>query len=226
MLFMQARHFREADRRTGDIDRLVWHTAEIQEHRDSAEDVARFFQTTKTPVSAHYTVDNNSVVQCVQLKDIAFHALGDNTASVGFELSGFAGQTHEQWGDDYSRAVIDNAAKTAAKLVAEHNIPVRWLTAAELKAGRRGLVTHKLVSDVFGDGIRSDPGTQFPYKLQLERIQHHVREAKKVVQWQVSFVDRDGDRQEDNAKDPARWAATHEGAFQRGKVVFRPSKRR
>jgi N-acetyl-anhydromuramyl-L-alanine amidase AmpD len=224
MLFMQARHYREADRRTGDIDRLVWHTAEIQEHRDSAEDVARFFQTTSTPVSAHYTVDNNTVVQCVQLEDIAFHALGDNTATVGFELSGFAGQTHDQWRDDYSRAVIENAAKTAAKIVADHNIPVRWLTATELKLGRRGLVTHRLVSDVFGDGIRSDPGTQFPYKLQIARIVHHVKQAAKVKRWTVSFVDKDGDRSEGTTRDVAGWMSNHGPALQRGRVTVRPKR--
>jgi hypothetical protein len=37
------------------------------------------------------------VIQCVQEEDIAWHARGGKTASVGIELAGFAAQTPADW---------------------------------------------------------------------------------------------------------------------------------
>jgi hypothetical protein len=187
MLFVEAQHFTNASRGPGDIERIIVHTAEIGETRKSAESIANFFKNIPASappsqrVSAHYTVDNDSVVQCVKDQDIAYHAMGDNEQSLGYELSGFAGQSFAQWRDDYSRKVIDKAAVQMAADCKAYSIPVRWLTNAQLKARERGFATHKQVSDLFGQGIRSDPGAQFPDDLLLRRIQFHMGELSRVV---------------------------------------------
>jgi N-acetyl-anhydromuramyl-L-alanine amidase AmpD len=169
-MFVQAKHFTNASRGVGDIRRIVVHTAEIQEHRDSAEDVAEFFRTTTKEVSAHKCVDNNTIVDCVRLEDIAFHAKGDNEGTVGYELSGFAKQTRAQWRDAYSLDVIELFCQDAAKLCKIHDIPMRWLTADQERRRVKGFVTHKIVSQVFGAGIRSDPGPNFPFDLVEKRV--------------------------------------------------------
>ncbi len=93
---------------------VVIHTMEIAERPDAAEICARWFKTPVSRVSAHYCVDADSVIQCVREKDIAWHARGGNTNSIGVELAGFASQTRRDWADPYSAAVLDRAANLVA----------------------------------------------------------------------------------------------------------------
>lgn len=180
MAFVQARHFANASRGVGDIHRLVVHTAEIQETRDSAEDVARFFATTSAKVSAHACGDNNTVVECVRDEDIAFHALGDNERTLGFEFSGFAGQSFAQWRDQYSTDMLLLAAKWFAAKATRYSIPLRWLTPEQERARAKGFVTHKVVSDVWGEGIRSDPGANFPFDSFLRMVAANMKPAAET----------------------------------------------
>lgn len=194
-MFVQAQHFRNDSRGRGDIRRIVIHTAEITESRDSAEDIASFFASIPADappskrVSAHAVADNNSIVGCVRDEDVAFHALGDNDATLGLELSGFAGQTRAQWRDAYSTAMLNRAAVWCAQKAVLYGIEPRWLTAAQERARLSGFVTHKIVSDVFGAGIRSDPGVNFPYEAWMDQVQQEVE--KLTVQW-VRFELRSG----------------------------------
>lgn len=178
--FVKAHAYEDANRGAGDIKRIVVHTAEIQEHRDSAEDIADYFAKPTTDVSAHRVVDNNTVVACVRDEDIAYHAKGDNLETKGYELSGFAKQSFAQWRDDYSRAVIENAAQEMAKDCLRHDIPRRFLTPDLERKRVKGFVTHAVVSAVFGEGIRSDPGAEFPKQLLLNRVEFHMRQLTEI----------------------------------------------
>ena len=85
------------------LDVVVMHTMEIAERDDAAAICARWFATEASQVSAHYCVDAKTVIQCVREHNIAWHARGGNTASIGVELAGFARQTRRDWGDDFDR---------------------------------------------------------------------------------------------------------------------------
>src|SRR4029078_10424839 len=74
------------------IDVVVIHTRQISERADAAEICARWFQSPVSEVSAHYCVDADSVVQCVREKDVAWHARGGNTNSIGSQMACFASQ--------------------------------------------------------------------------------------------------------------------------------------
>ena len=185
MAFVQANSFQNADRGVGDIRRIVIHTAEITETRDAAESIASFFSNPTTSVSAHACIDNDSIVECVRDEDIAFHALGDNNATLGYELSGFAGQTKAQWEDDYSDKVVERAARYCAEKAKKYGITTRWLTAGQERNRESGFVTHAIVSQVFGEGIRSDPGANFPYDRFMERVKFHIAASQKW-QWTIS----------------------------------------
>jgi len=87
--FVESPNFTPASRRA--IDVVVMHTMEIAERSDAAEICARWFRTKVSQVSAHYCVDADSVIQCVEEKDIAWHARGGNTNSIGVELAGGLG---------------------------------------------------------------------------------------------------------------------------------------
>ncbi len=142
---------------------VVIHTMEIAERSRAAEVCAQWFENPTSEVSAHYCVDADEIVQCVREEDIAWHARGGNTNSIGIELAGYAGQRALGWNDAYSRAVVERAARLTADICARHRIPLRRLRAADLVAGRRGIAGHADVSAAFRKSDHWDPGPDFPW---------------------------------------------------------------
>ena len=152
------------------IDVVVVHTMEIAERPGAAMTCARWFATPVSKVSAHYCVDATTVIQCVREKDVAWHARGGNTNSVGVELAGFARQTGEEWADAYSTDVLMRASELVADVCLRRRIPVRWLGADDLVAGRRGITGHADVSRAFGKSDHWDPGPGFPVEPFIDRV--------------------------------------------------------
>ena len=166
--FVESPNKTETSGRTLDV--VVMHTMEIAERPDAAEICARWFKTPVSRVSAHYCVDADSVIQCVREKDVAWHARGGNTTSIGVELAGFASQTGRDWADRYSAAVLERAASLVADICRRRRIPVRWLLAYDLLAGRRGLTGHDEVSEAFKQSDHWDPGDGFPVEAFVDRV--------------------------------------------------------
>jgi N-acetyl-anhydromuramyl-L-alanine amidase AmpD len=152
------------------IDTVVIHTMEVAERPDAAEACARWFQHPSSEVSAHYCVDADSVVQCVREGDIAWHARGGNSRSIGIELAGFAGQRGADWDDPYSCAVLERAARLTAEVCDRYGVPVSRVRAAGLRKGLRGITTHADVSEAFGQSDHWDPGPDFPFARFLELV--------------------------------------------------------
>jgi N-acetyl-anhydromuramyl-L-alanine amidase AmpD len=161
------------------INMVVIHTMEIAERHGAAEVCARWFASPVSEVSAHYCVDAETTIQCVREDDIAWHARGGNTSSVGIELAGYAGQRSLGWDDSYSHAVLERAAGLTAEICDRYTIPVRRLRAADLLAGRRGVTGHADVSAAFRKSDHWDPGPDFPWArfLSLARGSHVVERA-------------------------------------------------
>jgi N-acetyl-anhydromuramyl-L-alanine amidase AmpD len=158
--------------RTGgrQIDLIVIHTMEMDEKGETAENCAQWFRNPGAKVSAHYCVDADSIVQCVRDQDVGWHAPGANHDGIGIEHAGRAKQTGRDWSDDYSQAMLDRSATLVAELCTKYKIPVTWLHAADLKAGKRGITTHKAVSDAFKRGSHWDPGQGFPVEPYLALV--------------------------------------------------------
>ncbi|MGW0485829.1 peptidoglycan recognition protein family protein [Nonomuraea sp. NPDC003214] len=157
--------------RYGGIRVIVIHTAETGESASAAEGIANYFARPATKASAHVCTDNNSSVRCVDDGDTAWAAPGCNSDGLQIELAGRAGQNRSQWDDAYSRALLRQAAKVVATWCKKHNIPVRKLTHAQLRAGHKGIVGHVDVSKVYKKSDHWDPGPSFPWDhfLQLVR---------------------------------------------------------
>jgi N-acetyl-anhydromuramyl-L-alanine amidase AmpD len=177
--FVQSPNMTRAPRRA--IDVVVIHTMEISERPDAAEICARWFKTPVSQVSAHYCVDADSVIQCVREPNIAWHARGGNGNSIGVELAGFAGQTRRDWADSYSTAVLERAAKLVADVCRRRRIPVRWLVAEDLVAGRRGLTGHSEVSEAFKQSDHWDPGDGFPVEGFVDRVRAVQQSQRRAV---------------------------------------------
>lgn len=183
---IRAHNFQNASRTDADIKRIIMHTTEgaNPERPDTAENVASFFANPTTEVSAHYVVDNNSVVSCVEEEDIAFHALGDNAKTIGIEQAGKAGQSKAQWDDAYSLDMLANSAELCADICKRRGIPVRFLSDAELRDGKSGFASHDAVSRVFGANIRDDPGPHFPWSDFLADVKR-ILEGDDMVRFQL-----------------------------------------
>lgn len=155
---------------------IVWHTMEVDELPDRAENTAAYFANPGDgrEVSSHYCVDSNSAVQCVDEDDTAW-TVGNragNNRGINFELAGRAAQTRAQWTDDYSRRLLAVAAPIAAHAMKRWHIPNRWCTQADLKALRPGHTTHNALRIAYGGTTHTDPGPGFPTDLVMQLVGH------------------------------------------------------
>ena len=167
--FFPAKNFTATTGRT--IDLIVIHDMEYPETPSGAEWCAGFFAGPSAPrASAHYTVDNDTIVQCVSDSDVAWHAPGANNNGIGIEHAGYAKQSRDEWLDDYSRRELTLSARLVSRLCSAYGIPHQWLDAAALKKrGARGITGHRDVSLAFG-GTHTDPGPNFPIDFYLALV--------------------------------------------------------
>ena len=153
-----------------DIWWIVIHDMEYPERPDGAEWCARYFAGPSAPqASAHYCVDNNSIVQSVALNDIAWHA-PPNSHSIGIEHAGYSAQSRADWLDSYSETELRLSAGLVYELCKRFSIPVRWLTVADLRAGKKGITSHANISEAFHMTNHRDPGVNFPVGWYLGQI--------------------------------------------------------
>ena len=141
---------------------LVVHTAETPEGPKTARNVAAYFALKTTQASAHYSVDSLGIIQSVRELDIAWQAPGLNSRSIGIEHAGRASQTLAQWQDPYSTAMLRLSARLFADLARRYTIPVRYVDAAGLLRGDKGITTHAQVTKAFKRSTHTDPGPNFP----------------------------------------------------------------
>ncbi len=171
MKFIPARNF-TVGRIGRAIDWIVIHSMEAPEKGSTAENVASWFGGASAPkASAHYCIDNDSIVQCVLDKDIAWHAPGANSNGIGLEHAGYARQTEAEWLDDYGRDMLERSAALTAQLCRLYHVPQIWVPKGGLAKRVRGLTTHKQVTDELNGGKGHwDPGPGFPFTWYLERV--------------------------------------------------------
>lgn len=150
------------------------HTMEAPEVGSTAESVASYFKNPSVEASAHWCVDDNSRVRCVNDSDGAWTMPPTNHYSLNIEMAGYAGQTSAQWDDPYSNAVLDIAALCAAEWCHKYAIPVRHLTDSQIAAKEKGLAGHVDVNRVFHESTHTDPGPNFPWGKFLSLVSKHM----------------------------------------------------
>jgi hypothetical protein len=172
--FVQARHCGKQAGANLPIRRIVIHDMEWAEKPTTAEDCATMFAGADSPrASCHFMVDSNSVVQGVELDQVAWHA-PPNTGSVGIEHAGRAGQSRGQWLDAYGKDMLWRSAALTSWLCTTLALPARWLTVRQLRAGERGLCTHADVSAAWHQTDHTDPGPGFPKDYYLAQVLAHM----------------------------------------------------
>lgn len=170
MTFIKARWFGVANRQPHDIRLEVIHDMEADETSTTAEAIARMFQKTSVKKSAHYCYDNDSVVQCVLDKDVAYAAPGGNRDGRHYELAGFAHQSTEEWRDHFSLSMLAQVAIDVSDACDASGNQKTWLSDRELFAGRRGIIDHAGISRVYKLSDHTDPGPNFPKDLFVDMV--------------------------------------------------------
>lgn len=169
--FVKARNYTRVWLPRRHIDIIVIHDMEYPERPTGAEWCAQYFAGKNAPkASAHYYVDNNSVVQGVWDRDVAWAAPGANHNGIQIEHAGFAAQSRAEWLDAYSRAELKRSAALVADLCRKHKIPVRRLRAEDLRNGKRGITGHLDVNAAFHLSDHGDPGVSFPWTVYLDWV--------------------------------------------------------
>lgn len=175
MRFIQAANFTPAHNR--DITLLIIHDMEYPERITAAEDVAHYFHNqpkNDNGSSAHYCIDENSIVRSVRDHDIAWAAPGANNDGLHFELAGYSKQNRKDWGDDYSKQMLELAAELVARKAHYYHIRPRKLNGDDIRAGRSGIAGHKNVTAAFPTlGSHTDPGDNFPWGHFMHRVHHY-----------------------------------------------------
>jgi LysM repeat protein len=128
-----------------------------------AKNEAQYATRRPDQTSAHFYVDGASVYQALPLTNVAFgcYPIG-NSRSIQFEIVG------------KSNAVPTANWKKAAKYVAicckEYGIPITKVTGSQLRSGRKGICGHGDVTNAWGQGDHTDPGSKFPWSQFIREV--------------------------------------------------------
>lgn len=122
-----------------------------------ADTIARYFRIGSRVASAHYVVDPVKTVQMVGDHTVAFHC-GYNEDSIGIEMCDMPDEDRTRWDDLNHQAMERRAALLTARLCLAYGIPVRYVDAKALAAGKKGITTHAEMSKAFHRSTHWDPG--------------------------------------------------------------------
>lgn len=169
---------------------IVIHDMEASETATRAETTAAYFANPSDgrSVSSHYCADNDSIVQCVRLGDVAW-TVGNrpgNNRGINWELSGFASQSRAQWLDSFGVAMFNRIAPYIRADAARYGIPLARRSVNELKAFKPGITCHNDLRLAFGGTTHTDPGPNFPWDYFMNLLQ---QEGTPMTQMLVRFFD-------------------------------------
>lgn len=144
----------------------------------AAENGAAYDTRRTDGTSAHYYVDSNSIVQCLDTAHRSHTALYNaNLVGIHYELCGTR-QTRAQWLDAASRATIRLAARQIARDMKDNGIPLKRLVGRQVRSGK-GIAGHHDATIGWPEdgGSHTDPGTAFPWDVLLADIKSFMAPA-------------------------------------------------
>lgn len=150
-----AKYFTLAKRTS--LDWIVLHSAEMKDTSNAAEALGSWLHgPSAAHVSAHYSVDLDSIVQMVPEASIAWAAgHTGNQRGIHLEIAGYAKETAEQWKAD---GALELVSKLVADIAERWSIQLEFVDAAGLVAGKKGVTTHAEISKAFHESDHVDPG--------------------------------------------------------------------
>jgi N-acetylmuramoyl-L-alanine amidase len=166
-----ARHS-SGERLLSAITFIVLHSTE----GSTAQAAAQWFENPASSGSANICVDDTICYRTLDDNEIPWAAPGANYNGWHIEQAGFARWTSIVWSRTH-RKTMQRAAYKAAQRCALYKIPVRFVKANDLRAGRRGITTHAECTKAFG-GNHTDPGSGYPMRLFLTMVKFYLRQRQ------------------------------------------------
>jgi hypothetical protein len=158
---------------------------------EAAENEAAYASHRPDQISAHVYIDDDSAVQGVALDHIAFGCYPTgNMRSIQLELAGRSGHL--------SASVINRAAQVSAVICGLWGLPIRKVSAADMRAGRKGICGHVDVTTAWHTGRdvganHTDPGN-FPWPTFLGLTASAYHSAHDPVVLFDTYTTITGDR--------------------------------
>jgi hypothetical protein len=142
-----------------------------------AAGIAGYFRSSSARGSAHLVVDDRGCYRCLPDNVIPWGAANANSDGFHIEQCGYASWSKARW--LVHSIMLHRAAYKIAVHCRKFDLPVRFVDAAGLAAGHKGVTTHAEVSaytreqHLAGDDTHSDPGSGYPIGLVLWLARHY-----------------------------------------------------
>lgn len=170
---------------------FVLHT---QEGNGTAQSLANYFLNAN--VSYHYTVDNSgSLIGVIDTDRSSWSALDANPYTINLCFAGSrAGQTREQWLNNYSKA-IDIAAQLAVRDARKYGMTIEVLgrNYDRIRATRRGFIDHSGITYGLKIGTHTDCGPNFPWDYFTERVNYwnSSEPVQAIIEPVINMIDQE-----------------------------------
>ncbi len=139
-----------------------------------AEALGRMTQSSGYRASPHAGVDDDSIQEYLPPSFQGWQVEGDNQHSFGLEFFGFAHWSYATWMKH--ERMLDMGAYYIARRCVQYGIPIRLLTAGDIRNDRKGIETHGAVTKALGiRGGHTDPGDGFPVDWVLKRARWYAQ---------------------------------------------------
>ena len=155
------------------INRVVIHSAVMPCVPGAARKLAAWNASGQTNGSWHYAVDPVEVIQCSFDRFECWHA-PPNGHSIGIEMADMPSTISAiRWCWRDQQRMLRRTARLTAELCLAYDLPLVFLGPAQLRAGRKGITTHAMVSETWGQSSHWDPGA-WPRKRFMRLVRKHA----------------------------------------------------
>lgn len=167
-------HHSPGSRPLSAISHIVIHSTE----GDTAAGAATWFANRESEGSAHLVVDDRECYRTLGDTLIPWGAKGTNRNGFHIEHAGHADWNRQKW-LGHEQTLRRGAFKAAFHAV-KFGVPLKLLSANDLRHGRSGFVTHATASKAFNPGGHTDPGSGFPLDHYMQLVKRFVDEIQEV----------------------------------------------
>ena len=152
--------------------RVVIHSAVMDCRPGAARLLGAWNRDGTTGGSWHYATDPAETIQCSYDRFVCWHA-PPNGRSIGIEMADRPSSSAARWLLPGHARMLRRTAHLAAELCLAYDLPLVFLGPAQLQAGRKGITTHAMVSEAFGQSSHWDPGG-WPRKRFMRMARRHA----------------------------------------------------
>jgi hypothetical protein len=160
----------------------IWWIVMHDTEGGTSRSIAQYFTGENSGGSAHLTEDDNDCYRCMRNDQIPWGAPGANYHGFHIEQCGYAKWSALIWSKTHRKS-LQRAAYKAAYHCRLFGLPPRFVDAAGLKGGRKGITTHAECTKAFG-GNHTDPGSGWPRVVFMGMVRMYytrLGNIKKIV---------------------------------------------